>query len=667
MKSTALPILLLLAGVAVPALRAQDVKPARMDLVVQDKKGIPVKDLKAEEIEVTENGVRRPVASVELIEGGAAGRAKGPRYVTLVFDGLDAEGQKNARKAAAEFLAKLLAAPDVQVAVFRVGLELWALSGFTNDLAVLTAAVEKATSHEDETLRPLSTQVETTAARELGVPETADRARILVEQMRIGDEMNKLRQDGSTLFPLIAVAKGQAAAPGRKTVVYFAQRFDVPSKFDDVLRSLISEANRAEVAIYTIDARGVRGGGDLDAARAAMEQVENVSRSASTDNINPQSARANFDVAENVAGSTRQDMRVWLGQLSEGTGAVLVGGSNDLRKGTDKVLADAAAYYEISYTPSSNAYDGTYRTVDTKVSRAGVKVQSRAGYFALPPSVGGQTVLAYEIPMLTALTGAAPPKDVEVHGRIFCFGEGEKGRECVMLLDVPMSGLSFAVDEKARTYRLRFGLMALVKDEKGDVVQRISQIYPFEGPADKVEAMKRGKVGFNRTVQLAPGQYTFEAAVQDRGTQKIGTLRAPFEVPAASGVRLSTVAVVRGVEAVPPNRLGVADPFRIQTARVMPNIDTPISKGANPNFYLFAAVWPSADGPAPAISVEFVKDGKKTGEGKADLLPPDEKGRMVFLGEYPTAGFPPGGYEAVVRVKQGTSTAEGKALFTIVP
>ena len=80
-----------------------------------------------------------------------------------------------------------------------------------------------------------------------------------------------------------------------------------------------------------------------------------------------------------------------------------------------------------------------------------------------------------------------------------------------------------------------------------------------------------------------------------------------------------------------------------------------------------AAPWPTTGGAAPAISVEFFKDGKKTGEGKADLLPADEKGRMVFLGEYPTAGFPPGGYEAVVRVKQGSSTAEDKALFTIVP
>ena len=302
-----------------------------------------------------------------------------------------------------------------------------------------------------------------------------------------------------------------------------------------------------------------------------------------------------------------------------------------------------------------------------KVSRAGVKLQSRAGYFALPPSVGGQTVLAYEIPMLTALTRPTPPKDVEVHGRIFCFGEGQKGRECQMLLDVPMSGLLFAVDEKAKTYRLRFGLMAVVRDEKGEVVQKISQVYPFEGPADKVEAMKRGKVGFNRTVQLAPGKYAFEAAVQDRGTEKVGTLRTPFEVPAAGGVLLSTVAVVRGVEPVPPNRLSVPDPFRIQTARVMPNLDLPIAKSANPNFYLFAAVWPSADVAPPAISVEFFKDGKKTGEGKADLLPADERGRMVFLGEYPTAAFPPGGYDAVVRVTQGSAAAENRATFTIVP
>jgi hypothetical protein len=330
-------------------------------------------------------------------------------------------------------------------------------------------------------------------------------------------------------------------------------------------------------------------------------------------------------------------------------------------------LADSAAYYDLSYPPSSETYDGSYRKIEIKVKRPGARVQSRAGYFALPPSVSGQKVLAYEIPMLAALTAPAVKNDVEVHGGAFRFAPSPAGREVQMLLDVPMSGLDFAIDEKTKTYKLRFGLLAVIKDDKGEIVQKISQVYPFEGPTDKVEAMKRGKVGFNRSVSLAPGKYTFEAVVQDRGTQKIGSLRGPLEIPAANGLALSSVAVVRSVEPVPENRLNVEDPFRIQTARVLPNFDTPISKAANPNFYLFAVVWPGQEGGTPQLSLEFVKEGKKMGEGKADLLPPDEKGRLVFLGEYPLASFEPGPYEAIMKVKQGASTTEDKAVFTIVP
>jgi VWFA-related protein len=666
MKSRCLLLCALLAAGPLGLARA-DTPSVHMDLVVQDKKGLPIKDLRPEEVEITEAGVKRAVEGLALVQAGAAGQKPVPRYFTLVFDGLDPEGQKSVRKAALEFVAKLAALPDAQIAVLRIGLELWALSGYTNDLPTLNSAIEKATSHEDETLREPSTMARTAAARELGVPETADRAKVLAEVMRVGDEMNKMRQDGSTIFPLIAVAKGQASAPGRKTVVYFSQWFDVPTKFDDVFRSLISEANRANAAFYTIDARGVNSGGDMGAAKSAMEAVEDVGRSVALDPTKPQSARDNLGVSERVSNSTRQDIRVWLGQLSEGTGAVLAGGTNDLRKGTDKVLADSSAYYEVTYPPSSEEFDGAYRKIEVKVTRPGARVQSRAGYFALPPSVGGETVLAYEIPMLAALNAPAPESAVEVHGGAFRFGPEAAGREVQMLLDVPMSGLKFAIDEKAKTYKLRFGLMAVIKNDKGEIVQKISQVYPFEGPTDKVEAMKRGKVGFNRTVALAPGKYTFEAAVQDRGTQKIGSLRAPLEIPPPSGVTLSSVAVVRSVEPIPQNRLHVEDPFRIQTARVLPNFDAPISKSANPNFYLFAVVWPAKDGGAPQISLEFAKEGKKMGEGKADLLPADEKGRMVFLGEYPLAGFEPGSYEAVVKVKQGATTTQDKAAFTIVP
>ena len=295
---------LLAAGLFAPSARAE-APPVRVDLVVQDKKGVPINDLKPEEVEVTEAGVKRAVGALRLVEAGAAGQKASPRYFTLVFEGLDPEGQKSVKKAALEFVARLAALPDAQIAVLRIGLELWALSGYTNDLPTLNAAIEKATSHEDETLRGPSDLARTAAARELGVPETADRAKVLTEVMRVGDEMNKMRQDGSTLFPLIAVAKGQASVPGRKTIVYFSQWFDVPTKFDDVFRSLISEANRAGASFYTIDARGVNSGGDMGAAKSAMDAVGSAALSAARDPNNPQSARDNLGVSERVSNNTR--------------------------------------------------------------------------------------------------------------------------------------------------------------------------------------------------------------------------------------------------------------------------------------------------------------------------------------------------------------------------
>src|SRR5260221_10593068 len=127
MKATSsLALAVFVPGIAAPALRADEARPVPLEVVVQDKRGIPIKDLKPEEIEVTEAGVKRPVTALKLVEGAEG--SKTARYVTLVFDGLDAEGQKSARKAAGELLAKLTVAPDIQVAVFRVGLELWALS-----------------------------------------------------------------------------------------------------------------------------------------------------------------------------------------------------------------------------------------------------------------------------------------------------------------------------------------------------------------------------------------------------------------------------------------------------------------------------------------------------------------------------------------------------------
>jgi len=203
----------------------------KLDLVVRDKKGAPVRDLRPEEVEVVEAGVKRSVTSLALVEQAPAEGPTRPRYLGLVFDGLDVEGQRAARKAALDFLARARA-PDLSVGVFRIGLELWAVQRFTRDASLATEAVERAAGPDDQALSAVSADARVAAARETSVPELAPPARALVEMMRVGDEMQEMRQDQSSMYPLIAVCRGLSLLPGRKTVLYFSQGLFVPSRLD---------------------------------------------------------------------------------------------------------------------------------------------------------------------------------------------------------------------------------------------------------------------------------------------------------------------------------------------------------------------------------------------------------------------------------------------------
>src|SRR5215475_8778136 len=109
-----------------------------LDVIARDKKGRPVRDLKPEELEIYEDGVRQTVGSFRLIEAAGAtagatteaGRAKERagyeidpsrpiNLVTMVFDNLDVNGRRLARDAALDFINTGMSA-NVMAAVFVV-------------------------------------------------------------------------------------------------------------------------------------------------------------------------------------------------------------------------------------------------------------------------------------------------------------------------------------------------------------------------------------------------------------------------------------------------------------------------------------------------------------------------------------------------------------------
>src|SRR4051812_9548600 len=139
-----------------------------LDIVVRDKHGRPVRDLRQDEITVLEDGAPRDVKAFRLVEGTPAdGGLSTPgsgvaqpdplrrvTLVSLVFDHLGQNARKLAQKAAQDYLKKPL--PTGQwVAVFSLDNRLHMLQDFSRNVGALSAAVDRAT---------------TTVAREDAVP-----------------------------------------------------------------------------------------------------------------------------------------------------------------------------------------------------------------------------------------------------------------------------------------------------------------------------------------------------------------------------------------------------------------------------------------------------------------------------------------------------------------
>ena len=76
-----------------------------------------------------------------------------------------------------------------------------------------------------------------------------------------------------------AVVAGLGRAPGRKSILVFSEGVGLVRDNDPHFYALIDQANRANVAMYTVDAAGLRAGShSLLAGRYAAEATNDAER-----------------------------------------------------------------------------------------------------------------------------------------------------------------------------------------------------------------------------------------------------------------------------------------------------------------------------------------------------------------------------------------------------
>jgi VWFA-related protein len=662
----------------VPAAAPQtstDAAKLTLAVLVKDKKGLPVPDLKPSELEVLENGGSRPVDSLRFVSGSAPseGAPRSGQLVALVFTGMGLDQQRLAKKAVEDLLAHDLG-PNTWIAVFRIGLQLWTVQPFTRDLALVRQAVDKAASNLDATLaepdaaarRDVGDALSALASGRTDDPGAISRAEVLGKVMHHGDRLLRQQQYGSPLYFLLALAKGEASAPGRKTVLYYTGGLTVPNQLDDVYRATISEANRAGVAFYAVDVGGLGTFSEAESTRDAIQEVARVSQEQGQQTSGAVS-RDRIELTDRTVESTRANWKQPLKELSDSTGGFATLDTNDYKKPMERIAADLGGYYEVEYSPASSGWDGSSRKLELKTTRSGARVQGPNGYIATPPDESGP-ILAYELPLLEALKATEARHELPITSGLFRFAVSPEGRNHVLIAEIPMASLHFTEDPKAKLYRLHFALLALVKNKDGQVVERVSQDYPFQGPLEKLPQLRQGNVVFRRALVVPPGSYEVELVAQDRDSGATSVYRTPLDVPAAQGLAMSSVVIVRRMEQAPAPQAGAPeDPLRGEAMRIVPSLDDPISKAATAKLPVYLVVYPAAGAAGPQMTMEFSSDGRAEGRSVVALPAADPDGRIRFLAPIPIDRFGPGRHELKVTVRQGTELAQEKVAFTLVP
>src|SRR5262245_26628585 len=141
----------------------------RLDVVVKDKKGRPIRDLKAADFEVLEDGVAQKIESFRFVSreavpdgaseskdgksptapttptGPAPPRRTTPTVTALVFDRLSPEARALARKAGLAYAQQDMGAGSF-TGVFGIDQTLRTIQGFTDNTELIKDAVDRATT-----------------------------------------------------------------------------------------------------------------------------------------------------------------------------------------------------------------------------------------------------------------------------------------------------------------------------------------------------------------------------------------------------------------------------------------------------------------------------------------------------------------------------------------
>jgi VWFA-related protein len=403
---------------------------------------------------------------------------------------------------------------------------------------------------------------------------------------------------------------GSMFGRGATTAQSQSQQFFNSADLLGRLREVFNAAARANTAIYTLDPRGL--------------------------------ATEEFDIADNVDSATNRQIlnesSDLLRVVADQTDGRAIVGRNDPMPELRRMVRDVSSYYLLGYTSSVAARDGKFHEIKVSVKRPNVEVRARKGYWAFTSE---------EVERATAAPKAGPPRDIaDALENLAAVVEPASRRPVVVWM-----GAVRGATEKAKV-TLSWEVPPGAPTAPSEAVDRINitatSIYGdllFKGPVarDPQAVTPSGQVSFDAPA----GEVRVRVVSENARGLRLDSDDASYEVPDFTSPRptITTPVVFRGRTAKD-----------IQTIRTTPAaIPTAARSFSRTERLLLRFDVYGPAGTTPAVAMRLLN---RMGTSMAALPAPTAASGATFESELSLGPLPPGDYLVEIVATSGTETTK---------
>jgi len=527
-----------------------------VNAIVTDKQGNPVKDLKVDDFRVYEDGKLQPIHTFALESYKATqGPAQTPgkptgapttedpgsaqsRMISIVVDDLATSAPEffmYAQQALKKLLASGVEPSDL--------ISLTTASGsvnqpFTSDRELLMSLVEdlhkkvqragtvksqcpELTDTQAEQIRnnqsdptPLRVAIaETILCQHLeNVPNPEQTAEPMVRSAAAQQFEENQHRYRSLLTSLKQYLRSLRHFEGRKSLILISDGF-LSNYVRYELQDVTDMALRSGVIFNTVDVRGL-----FTTNYQASDQVT-----------------VGNDQETFVLLSRKPQMRINdmgeqelpLRQLSSETGGMHIGNTNDLAAGMRKIIDSQSFYYILSYATPSAKSDGRYHKIKLEVTRPGLNVTYRKGYYAPKEQISFERRKKDDI--IEALRAPGNLNEIPIQLSYNYFQMDDARYQLALMTQVNIRGMKF-VEEDSRHKNL-ISLIVVALDEHDQYIDGLEKTIDLNLTGPSYDALLNHGFTSKMDVKVPPGRYRIRAVVREGVHTKMGSVNKMIEVP----------------------------------------------------------------------------------------------------------------------------------------